>query len=454
MRASSGKTFRQRLAARRPRLPKFDRRGSVLPLVALVTSVLIGCAGLAVDGARLMLMHSKLQAAVDAAGLSAVARLNTTDINNQVGKFTRANFLDGYVGAEITMLTPTLSADETTLTVAATATADTTFMRLFGIDTMTTQVETSVTHAMGGLELAMILDVTGSMETDDKIGSLKTASKALLDILFGTEATVDKLYVGIVPFSQSVNIGTGRSSWLTSGSQGCVEARFNGRDLSDDPPTVEKFIRYTGGDCPAAVTPLTSTKATLISAINKLDPVGRTHIAFGASWGWNMLSPRWRGAWGGTMGSNLPLAYGTTGMSKAAIIMTDGENTMTSGTAYGEISCTGSNPATCSYDSRLNVTANGTPSWNKTATEVATAAANTAAEAVLDAKLTTICNNMKNAGITIYTVALGSPGTAIENRLKACASQNAFYFDSPTGADLQTAFAKIGDSLSSLRVSR
>ena len=66
MRASSGKTFRQRLAARRPRLPKFDRRGSVLPLVALVTSVLIGCAGLAVDGARLMLMHSKLQAAVDA----------------------------------------------------------------------------------------------------------------------------------------------------------------------------------------------------------------------------------------------------------------------------------------------------------------------------------------------------------------------------------------------------
>lgn len=432
-----------------------DRRGSVMPLVALSCTVLIGSAGLAVDGARLMLMHARLQTAIDAAGLSAVARLNSNDLNAQVDKFTRANFLDGYVGAQIVALTPSMSADEETLTVTARASADTTFMRILGINEITTEAETRVTRAMGGLELALILDVTGSMSQQNKIGSLKTASKTLIEILFGDDATVDKLHVGIVPFSQTVNIGTSRTGWLTGTIphwKGCVEARFNGRDVTDDPPSVEKSIPYNGADCPVAVTPLTSTKATLIAAIDDLEPGGYTHIAFGAAWGWNMLSPRWKGLWNGTMGTTLPLDYGTRGMSKAAIIMTDGENVMEDGTAYGRQNCTNAGSSvTCSYDSRLNATATRS-GWG--AQNAAEAAARASAETVLDTKLTGVCTAMKNAGITVYTVALGSPGTAIENRLKACASQNAYFFNSPTGAALQVAFAKIGDSLSSLRVSR
>src|SRR5690606_38243150 len=99
-----------------------SRKASVLPLVVLSIFVLIGAVGLAIDGGRLMMMHSSLQRAADAGGLSAVAKLNTKDLEAEVRKFTLINFAQGYVGATIDELTATLSDDEKTVTINATAT--------------------------------------------------------------------------------------------------------------------------------------------------------------------------------------------------------------------------------------------------------------------------------------------------------------------------------------------
>jgi hypothetical protein len=141
-----------------------------------------------------------------------------------------------------------------------------------------------------------------------------------------------------------------------------------------------------------------------------------------------MLSPKWRGLWGGDMTTyKLPLDYATPHMNKAAVIMTDGENTMSSSvyTAYGNLS-----------DKKL-----GSNNANTAVTE-------------LNTRLTKVCTDMKNAGIIIYTIAFSNPDTATQNLMRGCASQNAYYFNSPTSAALQTAFKEIGNSLSNLRVSR
>ena len=430
-----------------------DTSGSVLPLVALSGLVLVGMTGLAIDGARLSLMHSKLQTAVDAAGLSAAAQMTTTNVDSEIDKFLNANFDQAYVGATITGHTATLSSDEKTLDITANAEASTAFMRIFGIDTMKTSAYTQVTRATGGLELSLVLDVTGSMGDNNKIGSLKTAANNLLDILFGDEQTAKNLYIGIVPFTQTVNVGTSHSSWLASSASsswsGCVQMRFNGLDTTDTPPgNGKKFSELGSGTCPPEITAMTSSRSKLTTAISKLNPNGGTNIPVGAVWGWRMLSPLWRGSWGGDMGLNLPLDYTTSGMSKAVVLMTDGQNEINTGSAYGEAQCTGLRignfclGGNFAYDSRLDVSDS---SLNNLRSK---------ADAVLDARLSTICTNMKNAGIKVYTVALGSPGTSIEDRLKACATQPAFFFDSPTGEDLKTAFAKIGDSLSNLRLSR
>lgn len=438
-----------------------DREGSVMPLIGACFMTLTAAVGVAIDSGRLMLMHSTLQRSIDAGGLSAVAKMGTNSLDDDVRKFTNVNFNDGYVGATITTLTSTLSPDKKTLTVQAEATAPTAFMNLFGIHSMSTSAKTVVERQVGGLELALVLDNTGSM-SGSGMTNLKTAANSLLDILFGDQAVGEKLFVGVVPFSQSVNIGVTHTGWLTPRSVGnldwgstewggCVEARANGKDVTDDTPATKTFAPYywedsygndwKGGrgkklgptlgpnkNCPAEVTPLTPVKSKLVNAVKSMNAVGNTHINYGAVWGWRMLSPKWRGLWGGDMDSNkLPLDYGTKNMSKAAVIMTDGENTMTSDTytAYGWLD-----------EKRLGTSRSST------------------AVKELDDRLSTVCTAMKNAGIIVYTIAFNRPGKSTEDLLRSCATQDSFYFNSPNGADLRTAFEQIGGSLSNLRISR
>ncbi|RDJ05744.1 hypothetical protein [Rhizobium grahamii] len=114
-------------------------------------------------------------------------------------------------------------------------------------------------------------------------------------------------------------------------------------------------------------------------------------------------------------------------MSKAAVIMTDGENTMTDTvyTAYGWLA-----------DKKLG-TSNAT-----------------SAVAELNSRLSKVCTATKNAGVIIYTIAFNGPEVSTQNLMKGCASQDAFFFNSSTSAALQSAFKEIGVSLSNLRVSR
>ena len=71
-----------------------------------------------------------------------------------------------------------------------------------------------MTRSASGLELVLVLDNTGSMTQDNKLTSLKTAATTLVNILTGGQNSVPKLWMGLVPFSQAVNIGTTYTSWM------------------------------------------------------------------------------------------------------------------------------------------------------------------------------------------------------------------------------------------------
>jgi hypothetical protein len=173
---------------------------------------------------------------------------------------------------------------------------------------------------------------------------------------------------------------------------------------------------------------MTGSKTAILTAINNMQARGNTHVGLGLGWGWRMISPRWRGLWGGEMNTNnLPLDYNTPHMNKAVVLLTDGENTMSDPvfTAYGYLS-----------DGRLGTT----NSWQ--------------ARTSLDQRMMSLCTAMKANNIYIYTIALGNPGTNIQDLMRSCASAENYYFNSPSADDLQAAFNAIGDSLSNLRVSQ
>ncbi|WP_020178723.1 TadE/TadG family type IV pilus assembly protein [Methylopila sp. M107] len=415
--------------------------GAAAPLLGLCFLILIGCIGIAIDTGRSMVVKARLTNALDAAGLAVGARLATTDYTADAKNFVAANFKANYANATVTDVTATANTDKSVITLAATAAMPTAFMQLFGIKSVTVNAASEVTRASAGLELVMVLDNTGSMLAS--MPSLKSAANSLVSILFGDAATVKNLYVGLVPFSQTVNVGSSRTSWVTASSlaakpawslgwNGCIEERYDGLDQTDDAPTSSdtktQFAANYYAVCPQAITPMTNVKATVETGITNMVASGSTLINVGAVWGWRLISPTWRGLWGGTMNANsLPLDYGTKFMTKAVVLMTDGDNDLAGGsyTAYGYVN-----------EKRL-----GTNSVSK-------------AEAEADRRLGVVCSNMKAKGVYVYTVAFRNPSSDTKKLLETCATSTSYYFDAGDAAALKSAFQTIGGSLSKLRLSR
>lgn len=241
--------------------------GSALPFIALGIMMIVGVTGVAIDMGRLQIAQSRLQSALDATGLAIGTEISTADLSTETTKYFYANFPTNFMGTTITAgPTATPNADKTLITLNVTGNVNMTFMRIFGKTSSTITATSQVTRQSSGMELVLVIDNTGSMANSagggvSKISAAQTAAKTLLDTLYGkTTNTRTNLWVGVVPFSQAVNIGTDYTSWLdtaydstlnwgTSSWAGCVEARTNGSstpqyDISDDPPSVQPFRQY------------------------------------------------------------------------------------------------------------------------------------------------------------------------------------------------------------------
>src|SRR3954469_1089256 len=166
--------------------------GNVLTVVALAAIPLVGAVGLAIDAGRAFIVQDQLQKALDAAGLAADQATAKADAQN----FFAANF-NAAAGATSNGLTVTFSSDGLTVTLTASASQPTTFMQVMGIKSVTVSGQAVIKRQVTGLELALVLDNTGSMVDEDKIGSLKTAAHELLDALYGTNDTIPNLWVSV-----------------------------------------------------------------------------------------------------------------------------------------------------------------------------------------------------------------------------------------------------------------
>jgi len=72
-------------------------------------------------------------------------------------------------------------------------------------------------------------------------------------------------------------------------------------------------------------------------------------------------------------------------------------------------------------------------------------------QSYIDAREQLVCNNIKAAGITIYTVLVMSGNSTI---LQNCASDSSKYFALTTAGQIVTTFNTIGTNLSHLRIAK
>src|SRR5690606_18810747 len=140
-----------------------DEEGAVAVLVAAAIIPLIGALGLATDTARGYMVKARLSQALDAAALAGGKNIFGTDRDADIQMFFDANFPPGTLGADVSALAITVNADKTVLGISATATINTTFMRVLGLNELTVAASTEVSRQIDQLDVVLSIDTSGSM---------------------------------------------------------------------------------------------------------------------------------------------------------------------------------------------------------------------------------------------------------------------------------------------------
>lgn len=184
-----------------------DTQG-VVALVAVLAFIMLTLgAGTAVDYVRGAHQQTALATAIDAAAL-AVAASGKTDIAEleQLARdYISANFSNlEYEGSDLDL---NVVVTENIVQITATQLMPTTFMKIASIETMDLGAFSEVTRRASGLEVVLVLDNTGSMNSGGKLASLKTAATDLTEMLFGDVEVSSGVKMAVVPFSAAVNVG-------------------------------------------------------------------------------------------------------------------------------------------------------------------------------------------------------------------------------------------------------
>jgi Flp pilus assembly protein TadG len=426
---------------------RHDESGTIALIFGFSIFVLCGFIGLAVDGARAYGVATRAQAIVDAASLAAAKMLDVdgaTDVEvvQQATAFYQANLTglkDPSATFENLVILPHRGSQS--VEVSVDIVVPTYFAGVVGFPAFRFKRGAMVIYKTRGVELAMVLDITGSMDKNTstgvrKIDAMKTAAKAAIATMLDSSAgSINTNRIALAPFSASVNVGGFRSSVADSTSfanDNCVIERPGVTATNDDPisggtrarvmhtlgwvPGTSTGARYS---CPAGkIQPLTNDKALLNGQIDAYLPDGGTAGHLGMAWGWNLISPNFGSLF---TGKSTPSAYTDTTTIKAVVIMTDG----VFNTAYksGDIS---------------DLTLQKTQS---------------------NADFVSLCTNMKAKGIMVFTVGFGLDAeTVVADRnlarqsLADCASSATNFFDTETDMELADAFAQIANQLSALHI--
>jgi Flp pilus assembly protein TadG len=401
-----------------------EDRGAVAIIFALLSTALFGMSALAVDVARGYNARNRMASALDAAALAGAKAMDRGGSNAEIKaaatKYFAAVMAESNVGAiKSWEFDVDIKRSTATIDVSVKGSLSNIFGGLIGADTFSLNHESSVTYKTRNIELAMALDVTGSMEDDGKITDLKKAAKDVVDALFAEASDEKGVRVSLVPWSASVNAGS-YTSVVTGGasSDDCVVERSGPYAATDAAPygsDVFEPLVAAARHCPdAPLIPLSgrSKETSLKTAIENLPTTGRTAGHIGAAWGWYTVSPAWAGIW---PAASQPNPYNPSDTIKGVLLMTDGLFNQT----------------------WVNAAAEGAPMVDDSY-----------------ARFHAICEQMKLKKVVVYTVGFALTDARAAQALKECASGDSQHFLVTTGSELQKAFKEVATQLKGMRLTK
>lgn len=467
-----------------------DRRGAVAVFVAIAIIPLIGFIGIGTDTARAMMVKSRLSSALDAAGLAGGKSFFSDTRDADIQMFFEANFPAGYMNAGVSDLDIVANDDDETLAITASATVPTTFMHLFGFESVSVAATTEITRQVQMLDVVLAIDMSGSMDSwagggDTRIEAARAAAKSLVNILFGGNATKELLQIGQVPWSAKVNVTIDGSAYDSDATittavsaftnpetgvvqsevyfannspvpllapppadwQGCVYSRFN-----DDADTATDADHLYGP---------VSTVTTDWPAWQPIGPEGEPVD------GWNKCSSA---VWGSECQPCLD--HGITPLQNAkqpmldaieALQVPEGTTNIPQGLGWAWRVLLPPAPFTEAVpdpeyrrQQAIVLLTDGENYGGSGDGYKGTFGTGNAARPEMNARLLEVAANIKADGVIVYVIQFANDGTGLQTLLKQVASgpETPYYHYAPDGASLQQVFHEIANNLSELRLSK
>jgi Flp pilus assembly protein TadG len=417
-----------------------DRSGSYAVILAISLVPILIAIGAAVDVSQAYIVQQRLNRALDAAGLAVggMTGLSNSALQTTAQNYFNANYPASKNGVPGTV-SVTSSGNVVTLSVAATM--PTSIMGIVGINTINIKADSQITRMGKKLEVALVLDTTGSMSSSSKLTTMQTAAKNLIDTVSAAAVNPGDVKIAIVPFSVDVKVGTAYKNadwikwnwttpktqtcskeWVSTGRysgyytnvcedkayslsknswKGCVIDRDQNYDISNTAATTSNnatLYPADDDDCKSQeLMPLSYDWTALKAKIDDLNASGNTNTTIGMVWGWQMV----------TQGSTLSSAVAPNDkLDKVIVFLTDGENT----------------------ENRFTTSSNS-----------------------IDARTSSLCTAIKASGVIVYTIRVMNGN---ETLLRNCATDTGKYFSVTSASQLTTVFASIAQALSNLRVSQ
>lgn len=409
------------------------RRGSTSVMFGLAALPCFVATAVAVEYSHLSRADAELQALNDAAALAAASAYSSgsDDYADIAETYINKNKSDGGPLTDINVSsTATPNSDDQTMTIEAEVEIPTVMGNLLGSEYNQIHAKSTVSlpvfseHNKG--EIVLVMDYSQSMEDpvngEMKYRTMRDEAVNLIEDISQDGENQDVMF-GLVPFSDMVRVTMTRSYFngqtSTANWTRCVADRKYPYNTQSTTPTsgtsnTTKFIDE--GNCTSTyarnylnVRDLTTSHAGTIAQIQDMKPSAMTHIALGMEWAYHLLSP------------NAPYtsgtAFGTEGVLKAVVLLTDGRQTADGWGPNNYI-------------------------WDKSPEQA-------------EENLEKLCDNLKADGVRVITVSFDlndSMESETEQRLQDCSGDinepsGTYYFNTDTKEELADAFGTIKDEL-------
>ncbi|WP_321829098.1 TadE/TadG family protein [Thalassovita sp.] len=326
-----------------------DESGAVVIFSIFMFICMLMVGGVGIDLMRFERDRMALQNTLDRAVLAA-ADLDQTQPAEEV---VRDYFDKAGVGAYLQSVTVDEGIGYRSVSAKATSELDTYFLKLFDIDTMSAPASGQAEERIDGIEISLVLDVSGSMGSNQRLTRLRPAAKSFVDTVLAS-AQEGNVYISVVPYATQVGVGQNLLSKYNVTNEHsyshCVDfgdSDFNTTEILPTDPLQRSghfdpwynyenpYLTVCSTNPDTQILPFSNDQNALHDYIDDLEALGATSIDVGMKWGAALLDPGTQpvlsqmiseGSVSGDF-EGRPHAYNERTTLKVVVLMTDGENT-------------------------------------------------------------------------------------------------------------------------------